>query len=285
MNQLHPGDRLYIRGGEYRESMLTFARSGRPDAYITVAGYPGEQVKVINSGGMAVFNLDAGSPWTPKRLQEEAYLVIRDLYVDVVNGNQAFRIHGPMMLEGYRDNVAKSRGLRHNIWIVNNEVVGGGPAEGGLGGGYGAHDLVFSNNRVHNTTGGMMSFLYCDGTIIEWNTVANTSADQDDAGAIKSMAPGVIIRYNKVHGNQRNPLSKKPGWAPDSEGGGQWRFLQGISGIYLDWAMTTPPGGNNFYPKALIPPTRPTTSTATPSTTTMAASSPSSPTTPRSSTT
>jgi hypothetical protein len=45
MNRLHPGDRLYIRGGEYRESMLTFARSGRPDAYITVAGYPGEQVK------------------------------------------------------------------------------------------------------------------------------------------------------------------------------------------------------------------------------------------------
>jgi hypothetical protein len=67
MNQLHPGDRLYIRGGVYRESMLTFPRSGKPDAYITVAGYPGEKVKVINSGGLAVFNFDAGSPWTPSQ--------------------------------------------------------------------------------------------------------------------------------------------------------------------------------------------------------------------------
>jgi parallel beta-helix repeat protein len=252
MNQLQPGDCLYIRGGEYHENMLTFAHSGKPDAYITVAGYPGEQAKVINSGGMAVFNLDAGSPWTPKRLKEEAYLVIRDLSVDMVNGNQAFRINGPMLLPEYSNDVVKSRGIRHDIWIVNNDIMGGGPAEGGVGAGYGAHDIVISNNRVH-TKSGMNSFLYSDGTIIEWNTVYDTSADQDDAGAIKSMAPGVIIRYNKVYGNKRNPLSKKGGWAPDSEGGSQWRFLQGISGIYLDWAKVTPEGGNNYYPEPLMP--------------------------------
>jgi parallel beta-helix repeat protein len=252
MNQLHPGDRLYIRGGEYRESMLTLARSGKADAYITVAGYPGEQVKVINAGGLAVFNLDTGSPWTPKRLREEAYIVFRDLYVDAVQGNQAFRINGPMMLPEYSNNVVKSRGLVHNIWIVNCEIVGGGPAEGGVGAGFGAHDIVFSNNRIR-TKGGMNSFLYSDGTIIEWNTVHNTSEDHDDAGAIKSMAPGVIIRYNTVHGNKRNPLSKRGGWAPDSEGGSQWRFLQGVTGIYLDWAMVTPRGGNNYYPAPLVP--------------------------------
>jgi parallel beta-helix repeat protein len=253
MNQLHPGDRLYIRGGEYRESMLTFARSGKSDAYITVAGYPGEQAKLINSGGMAVFNLDAGSAWTPKRLHEEAYLVIRDLHIDAVNGNQAIRIHGPLLLDEYKNNLAKSRGLRHNIWIVGCDITGGNGNESVLGSGYGSHDIIISNNRIRDMVGGVNAFLFSDGTIIEWNTVTNTSTDADDAGAIKSMAPGVIIRYNTVHGNNRNPLSKKPGWAPSSEGGAQWRFLQGVSGIYLDWAMLTPQGGNNFYPEALKP--------------------------------
>jgi hypothetical protein len=88
-----PGDRLFIRGGEYRESMLTFARSGKPMLTSPSRLY-GEQVKIINSGGWLSSISTPGSPWTPRRLHEEAYLVIRDLYVDVVNGNQAFRIHG-----------------------------------------------------------------------------------------------------------------------------------------------------------------------------------------------
>jgi parallel beta-helix repeat protein len=170
-----------------------------------------------------------------------------------VQGNQAIRINGPMMLPEYGSDVVKSRGLRHNIWVVGCEIVGGGPAEGGLGAGYGAHDIVLSNNRIHSNTSGMMAFLYADGTIIEWNTVYDTMRDQDDAGAIKSMAPGVIIRYNTVYNNNRSPTSKKPGWAPDSEGGGQWRFLQGVTGIYLDWARLTPRGGNNYYPAPLAP--------------------------------
>jgi parallel beta-helix repeat protein len=233
--------------------MLKFPRSGKPDAYITVAGYPGETAKVINSSGIAIFNLDAGSRWAGTNLEERAYLVIRDLVMDVANGNQAVRINGPMQLDEYRGKLAKSRGLRHNIWVVNNDISGGNGHESVLGAGYGAHDVVISNNRIHDALGGMNSYLFSDGTIIEWNTVFNTSSDQDDAGAIKSMAPGVIIRYNTVHGNNRNPLSKKPGWAPASEGGKQWRFLQGVTGIYADWAMLTPEGGNNFYPEPLRP--------------------------------
>jgi parallel beta-helix repeat protein len=251
MNQLHPGDRLFIRGGEYRESMLTFPRSGKPDAYITVAGYPGEKVKIINSGGLSIFNLDAGSPWTPKRLNEEAYLVIRGLHLDAVTRNNVIRIHGPMMLPEYSNNLAKARGLRHNIWVVNNNITGGNLSENAVSVGHGAHDIVISNNRFHDTPLGVQSFLFSDGTIIEWNTVSNTSADSDDGGAIKSMAPGVIIRYNTVFANNRSATSKKPGWAPASRGGGQWDFLQGITGIYLDWAMVSK--NNNNYPEALVP--------------------------------
>lgn len=251
MNQLQPGDRLYLRGGEYREAMLTFARSGKPDAYITVAGYPGEQAKIINSGGIAVFNLSAGDRWSGINLDERAYLVIRDLFIDAVTGNQAVRLQGPMMLDEYKDNLAKSRGLRHNIWIVGNDVTGGNGHESVLGSGYGSHDIVISNNRIHDMLGGINAYGFSDGTIIEWNTVFNTSSEQDDAGAIKSMAPGVIVRYNTVYDNNRDPLSKKGGWAPASQGGVQWRFLQGVTGIYLDFAMVTKTG--RVYPEALKP--------------------------------
>jgi parallel beta-helix repeat protein len=109
----------------------------------------------------------------------------------------------------------------------------------------------FSNNRIHNATSGMMSYVWCDGTIMEWNTINDTSLDADDGGALKSMAPAVIIRYNTVHSNNRRSTSKKAGWAPASEGGEQWRFLQGVSGIYLDFAMLH--SGNNNYPEPLRP--------------------------------
>ncbi len=247
LNQLHPGDCLYVRGGEYTEGMLTFGRSGRADAYITVAGYPGEKAVILGTG-LAVFNFSAGSSWTPKRLFERAYLVVRDLTIDARNCNNAFRNHGPMMLEEYRENPLKSRRFRHNIWIVNNDISGGNGSESLLGAGYGAHHIVISNNRIHDCKG-LNSYRYSDGTIVEWNKVYNCGRDNDDAGAIKSMAPGVIIRYNTLIDNYRSSTSKKPGWAPRSRGGKQWRFLQGVTGIYLDWAMLD---DRKPYPKAMI---------------------------------
>ncbi len=235
MNQLHPGDCLHIREGTYEEGMLTFARSGRADAYITVAGYP-DETAIIAGTGLAVFNFSAGSQWTPKRLHEEAYLVVRDLSVNARDCNQAFRTHGPMMLEEYSKKPLLARRYRHNIWICNNEVYGGNGNESLMGAGYGAHHIVISNNRIHDVNG-LNSYRYSDGTIVEWNTMYNSSRNSDDAGAIKSMAPGVIIRYNTLNDNYRSSTSKSPGWAPRSRGGKQWRFLQGATGIYLDWAM------------------------------------------------
>jgi hypothetical protein len=50
--------------------------------------------------------------------------------------------------------------------------------------------------------------------------------EQDDAGAIKSMAPGVIIRYNTVHSNNRNP-SQKAGLGADI---GRWQAVALFAG-------------------------------------------------------
>lgn len=257
MNQLHPGDRLYVRGGEYSENMLMFPRSGRADAYITVAGYPGEQAKVLGGNGIAVFNFSPGSRWTPIVLEERAYLVVRDLYIDAQNCNNAVRMHGPMMMDEYKDDpmgsrghLPKSRGMRHNIWIVGCEITGGNGNESILGASYGAHDIVISNNYIHDTNG-FNAYHFSDGTIVEWNLVRNVGRDGDDAGALKVMSPGVMVRYNTVINSYRSATSKRPGWAPASRGGSQWRFLQGITGIYLDWAMETQQ--KDYYPPEIRP--------------------------------
>lgn len=257
LNQLHPGDRLYVRGGEYQEKMLTFARSGRADAYITVAGYPGEEAKVLGGDGLAVFNFSPGSQWTPIILEERAYLVVRDLYIDAQNCNNAVRMHGPMMMDEYKDDpmgsrghLPKSRGMRHNIWIVGCEITGGNGNESILGASYGAHDIVISNNYIHDTNG-FNAYHFSDGTIVEWNLVRSVGRNGDDAGPLKVMSPGVMVRYNTVLDSYRSSTSKRPGWAPSSRGGSQWRFLQGVSGIYLDWAMETQ--RKDYYPPEIRP--------------------------------
>jgi hypothetical protein len=207
MNQLHPGDRLYIRGGEYRESMLNFPRSGKPDAYITVAGYPGETAKVIHSGnGLAVFNISSGSPWTPIRLEEQAYLVIRDLHIDAVKTNQAVRIAGPMHLPEYKGNLTKSRGLVHNIWVVGCDITGGNGNESVIGLGLGARHVIISNNRIRDMVGASTPTFLAMAPLSSGTLSYNTSFRPGTiAGPSRAWRPAVIIRYNQVHGNTAIP--------------------------------------------------------------------------------
>lgn len=223
MDQLQPGDRLYVRGGEYAEKNLTFARSGRADAYITVAGYPGEQARILGGGSIATFNLSAGDRWMPKREAEEAWLVVRDLRIDGQGNNNVFRIQGAN---------------RHHIWLVNNDIQGSSkqPMVQACDG---AHRIVVSNNRIHHAT--KAGVLFNDGaygSIMEWNEVEAVARDADDEGALKIMAPNCIARYNTVRDCYRSSESTSPGWAPANQGGKQWKFLQGVTGLYLDWAMS-----------------------------------------------
>ena len=245
LDQLQPGDRLFVREGEYKETNLTFARSGTPEAYITVSGYPGEQATIIGGGSIATFNLDSGDLYGSGRPHH--HLVIRDLRIDAQGCNNAVRIYGPMLSRDprgaeFRSKPATARDATHSVWVINNEITGGGHGESVIGVGYGAHHAVISNNRITRSRATAINvFLQAYGSIVEWNTVTDTSADADDAGAIKSMTPMGVIRYNTVHGNSRSRTSPVPGWAPDEQGGKQWNHLQGVTGIYLDWAMAAAP--------------------------------------------
>jgi hypothetical protein len=246
MNQLHPGDRLYIRGGEYRGSMLNFPRSGKPDAYITVAGYPGETAKVIHSGnGLAVFNISSGSPWTPIRLEEQAYLVIRDLHIDAVKTNQAVRIAGPMHLPEYKGNLTKSRGLVHNIWVVGCDITGGNGNESVLGSGYGSHDIVIPT--IASRHGWRQSMLICSATAPSSSGTPSSTPvpSRTTPGAIKSMAPASSSLQHRCIATIAIP-AQKAGLGADIGRRQAVALLQGVSGIYLDYAMVN--AQNNLIP-------------------------------------
>lgn len=62
LDQLQPGQTLYLRGGTYYENVKV-RLAGRPDAPITLASFPGEQA-VIN-GGIREFSESPNEAWTP----------------------------------------------------------------------------------------------------------------------------------------------------------------------------------------------------------------------------
>ncbi len=221
LDQLHPGERLYVRGGDYSEKNLTFARSGRPDAYITLAGYPGEEAHILGGGSLATFNMSIGDRWMPKREAEEAYLVVRDLHLDGQGNNNVFRIQGAN---------------RHHIWVVNNDIQGS-MKQPVIQVFDGAYRVIVSANRIHDAgKAGVLFHSRAYGSIVEWNTVTGVGSNADDEGAIKLMAPNCFARYNTITDCYRSSDSTSPGWAPASQGGKQWSFLQGVTGLYLDYA-------------------------------------------------
>ncbi|MBI2300009.1 MAG: carbohydrate-binding protein, partial [Armatimonadetes bacterium] len=62
VDRLQPGDTLQVRAGTYRE-MVTFPRSGRPDARITVEAYRGEEVLVSGCDPVTGWTRDEGQVW------------------------------------------------------------------------------------------------------------------------------------------------------------------------------------------------------------------------------
>lgn len=62
LNQLAPGDTLYLRAGTYFENVYC-AVAGKPDAPVTIRAYPGE--RVIIDGGLPEFQTDPAKAWEP----------------------------------------------------------------------------------------------------------------------------------------------------------------------------------------------------------------------------
>jgi len=219
LNQLYPGDGVLIRGGTYREGDLIPARSGEPGRYITVRAYPGETVKVDASGHVFGIVLSAGDPWPgPGR----SYLVFDGL--DISGCNQQLCI-----IEG-------SQGC-HHIWVINCKLHDNKRCAPLLIGGPGSSHCVVSNNEIYNSPGscGVGGYPYSHDNVFEWNDLHHVSGDDDDAGAFKACnAYSTLMRYNRVHDNNRNPRSRVPFYGATPEG--QWKTCQGITGLYFDWS-------------------------------------------------
>lgn len=62
LDQLKPGDTLYLRGGLFHENVYC-AVAGKPDAPITIRSFPGEQAVI--DGGIAEFQDAPATAWEP----------------------------------------------------------------------------------------------------------------------------------------------------------------------------------------------------------------------------
>ena len=85
IEQLTPGDVLYVRGGTYFESQITVSVSGTPTEPITIRNYPGESPVV--DGGFREFRTAGNSDW-------ETFDSLNRIYRSVKRYPGAGPVHG-----------------------------------------------------------------------------------------------------------------------------------------------------------------------------------------------
>ena len=85
LGKLTPGCTLYLRGGRYTGSTLSFAANGILEARITISGYPGETAII---DGQNIYPV--GSCWAYLVSISGDYVTIRDLQINNSNGAGLF---------------------------------------------------------------------------------------------------------------------------------------------------------------------------------------------------
>jgi len=171
VNQLNPGDTLFIRGGTYQEK-IDVDVSGMPSAYITIKNYQNENVVIdaIN------FSDDIPIIWT-----DNAYLHIEGLHLT----NNIHNYAAGLALQG----------VAHDIEIINNKI----------------SNIKFSadpNASVTTNTNAVPLSIYADSAtdsiyniLIKGNEVFNNQTGYSENISAGGNFSTFIIEDNIVHDN------------------------------------------------------------------------------------
>src|SRR5918996_1893746 len=207
LDSLNPGEKVLVRGGTYRETML-MSRSGSAEAPITVAAYPGEHVVLrpdALSGGAYVI-----------QLYSAAYVRLNGFVLDGSTGTSAANVYvarsshhveisGNEIRYGQDQGVFVERTTSH-VHLLGNRVHDNGwnhlPGQHQSHGLYiqGSHHLI-ANNLVHDHPHGFGIHLYPANhdTLVVGNTVAASGRSSIVLGGSEGVY-NIVIRNNILHG-------------------------------------------------------------------------------------
>ena len=238
MATLTAGQMAFVRGGTYREGNFTPANSGTPGNYIIFRAYPGESPKIDCTGYLFCVweygNNDAQGQAIPGSARN--YLVFDGL-------------------EMYKPNrgISTCRGDAgcHHMWFVNGTYHDTGLGESGpsFWSSIGDQHIIVSNNRFYNISYSAVGSSYASDMLVEFNEISNSGSDLDDGGLIGlHRGWNLIVRYNKVRDNQRNPNSPQPCWSciVDPTDPNCGNYCQGNTGIYCDTCVDGDKGTRSY---------------------------------------
>jgi hypothetical protein len=124
-----PGDRVVLRGGEYRlAGTLTFPRSGSAGKPITLAAFEGESVALLGSVRLTGWEPDEGRIWKVRTPAGSHGGMVRGLYED------AERLTHPRPDWGTRENPPRSELKAPGTWTQEDGWIYLYRARGGLAG-------------------------------------------------------------------------------------------------------------------------------------------------------
>jgi hypothetical protein len=221
VGQLHAGDTLYVRGGEYTgsentiDSQLGTVRSGTSFSNpITIAGASSETATIQPPDGYPGIRLTSGAP---------AYLIVENLIIDMGNQTGAGDAAGVYLAGGAHHNRFRGLEVKNNSGngfefsdnngnspfneVINCRVHGNGNVPG-LNRGYGFYvftsDNLFEGNDVYDNNGYGMHFYDNDGPLnVARNVIRNNRIYGNGGRGGTNYA--IVIAWgegNRVHDNQ-----------------------------------------------------------------------------------
>ncbi len=233
-----PGDRILLRAGQVWNGQLLINNSGTNGNPIIVNRYGSGNKPILNGGGLLtnsaatvllknseyleINNLEITNTNGATNYQgdlwgilsqldieggmEANHIYIRDCFIHDVNGNVATKETGGIYMTAFSE--APSR--YNNLKIENNVI----DRVGGLGiANQSAHasisrsdrypsiNMEIRGNRISNTGRNNMIVRASDGSIVEYNTLINTSRYDSGHSVFCFNTDGIIMQYNEAYGN------------------------------------------------------------------------------------
>jgi parallel beta-helix repeat protein len=186
LNKAIPGDTVIVRGGTYYEK-VRFPKSGRPEKFISLKGYPGEK-PIIDGTGLSISGKEA-----LVTIRNVSYVLFQGF--DVCNYKSSVpwvNVNGILADEGSGNIIIR----RNKIYNIEHNVV---PTDGRSG-----HGIEI----IGNTTTPMKNIL------VEENEIHDCNTGYSENLTINGYVDGFVIRKNKIYNAENIGIDAAGGyWA------------------------------------------------------------------------
>ncbi|KAA3656450.1 MAG: hypothetical protein DWQ10_15380, partial [Calditrichaeota bacterium] len=215
IQSLQPGDTLFVRAGQYYET-IAFGKSGRADAPIVVAAFPGERPIIYSAGNPIVLGDD--------------YVVMDGLLIDHGGASEdAIRIRGNHntiinceIRNGRRDAIEINSGVGNRLEnnVIHDFVWQRGKDAHGIVTDPGVEDLTITGNQIFDCGGDCIQ-LYASGddpvsdysrnVVITDNVLYTTLGSSSENGLDFKGVDGATVVGNEIYGFENKAVVVQKG--------------------------------------------------------------------------